>query len=90
MEVHTQIGTGETAPTPTGSGIVITTRITVRASVPVGHRSPWQRKCRDTQHSYDQLVDAHRGPGVHDDDFTRRIESFSKLAENSLIGLIRN
>lgn len=78
MEVNPQIGPETPTPAPAGFGLAVNARYTVKASVPVGHRRPWQRKWRDTRHAYDQLVEACKGPGIHDDDFTRRIESFFK------------
>jgi hypothetical protein len=77
LVVNPQIGTGNAVPTASFR-LVVTPRITMKASIPVGDRRPWQRKWRDTRHAYDELVEAYKGPGVHDDDFTRCIESFFK------------
>jgi hypothetical protein len=78
VEFTPTIGTGGTPNEGGGFGIVLTPRLTFKASVPVGNRRPWQRTWRDVQHDYGALAAAYQRKGVNDDDFTRRIEVFFK------------
>lgn len=69
---------GNETPAPVAAGLVVTPRITMKASVPVGNQRQWQRKWRDIEHAYAELAAAYQGNGINDDDFTRRIEVFFK------------